>query len=158
MQSSMRTSPLSQALYRSADSRNDFVDRWQQRHQSLERRDRVAQSQHGTRFFENASTTAPKESLPIDTFLTPTTGKFQKKRSVVAALAPNANGTSTLAVVGVPPINETRAQVEAQLATMSKRQSRLPLVSSEATRAAFSKAIDGNMVPAWMRLLANFPE
>ena len=129
---------------------NNAINRWKEG-------TGVAQSQHGTRFFENASTTAPKESLPIDTFLTPTTGKFQKKRSVVAAIAPNANGTSTLAVVGVPAINETRAQVEAQLATMSKRQSRLPLVSSEATRAAFSKAMDGNMVPAWMRLLANFP-
>jgi alkylhydroperoxidase family enzyme len=129
---------------------NNAINRWKEG-------TGVAQSQHGTRFFENASTTAPKETLPIDSFLTPTTGKYQKKRSVVAALAPDANGTSTRAVVGVPPINETRAEVEAQLAAMSKRQSRLPLVSSEATRVAFSKSVEGNMIPAWMRLMANFP-
>ena len=129
---------------------NNSINRWKEG-------TGVAQSQHGTRFFENASTTAPKETLPIDSFLTPTAGKFQKKRSVVAALAPDANGTSTRAVVGVPPITETRAEVETQLAGISKRHSRLPLVSSEATRAAFAKSVDPKMTPAWMRLMANFP-
>jgi alkylhydroperoxidase family enzyme len=129
---------------------NNSINRWKEG-------TGVAQSQHGTRFFENASTTAPKAVLPIDSFLTPTTGKFQKKRSLVAALAPDAIGTSTRAVVGVPPTNETRAEIESLLATMSTRQSRLPLASSEATRAAFSKSLDGNRIPAWMRLLANFP-
>ncbi len=129
---------------------NNSINRWKEG-------TGVAQSQHGTRFFENASTNVPKESLPIDTFLTPTAGKFQKKRSVVAALSPDANGTSTRAVVGVPPINETRAEVESRLAAMSKRHSRLPLVSSEATRAAFAKSVDAKMTPAWMRLMANFP-
>jgi len=129
---------------------NNSINRWKEG-------TGVAQSQHGTRFFENASTTPPKETLPIDSFLTPTAGKFQKKRSVVAALAPDANGTSTRAVVGVPPITETRAEVETQLAGISKRHSRLPLVSSEATRAAFAKSVDPKMTPAWMRLMANFP-
>jgi len=129
---------------------NNSINRWKEG-------TGVAQSQHGTRFFENASTTAPKETLPIDSFLTPTAGKFQKKRSVVAALAPDANGTSARAVVGVPPITETRAEVESQLAAMSKRHARLPLVSSEATRAVFSKSVDAKMTPAWMRLMANFP-
>ncbi len=129
---------------------NNSINRWKEG-------TGVAQSQHGTRFFESASTKAPKETLPIDSFLTPTAGKFQKKRSVVAALAADANGTSTRAVVGVPPIAETRAEVESQLAAMAKRRSRLPLVSSEVARAAFSKFVDAKMTPAWMRLLANFP-
>lgn len=129
---------------------NNSINRWKEG-------TGVAQSQHGTRFFENAATSAPKETLPIDSFLTPTTGKFQKKRSVVAALPPDVKETSTRAIVGVPPINESRAEVEAKLAEMAKRHCRLPLVSSEATRAAFSKSVDAKMTPAWMRLLANFP-
>ncbi len=129
---------------------NNAINRWKEG-------TGVAQSQHGTRFFENASTTAPKENLPIDSFLTPTTGKFQKKRSVVAALAPEASGTSNQALVGVPPIHETRAEVEAALAAMAKRKARLPLVSSEETSKVFATSIDGNRIPAWMRLLANFP-
>ena len=129
---------------------NNAINRWKEG-------TGVAQSQHGTRFFENASTTLPKESLPIDSFLTPTAGKFQKERSVVAALAPDANGSSTRAAVGVPPVTESRAEVETQLAAMAKRQSRLPLVSSETTRTTFAKSIDAKITPAWMRLLANFP-
>ena len=129
---------------------NNAINRWKEG-------TGVAQSQHGTRFFENASTTALRESLPIDSFLTPTAGKFQRKRSVVAALAPDANGSSTRAVVGVPPITESRGEVEVQLATMANRTSRLPLMSSQETLTAFGKAIDGATIPAWMRLLANFP-
>lgn len=130
---------------------NNAINRWKEG-------TGVAQSQHGTRFFENSSATGAKETLPIDSFLTPTTGKFQKKRSVVAPLA-DANGTSTQAIVGVPPVNETRAEVEAQLVAMSKRHSRLPLVSAQATRSVFEKSLDGygNTTPAWMRLMANFP-
>lgn len=129
---------------------NNAINRWKEG-------TGVAQSQHGTRFFENASTTLPRESLPIDSFLTPTAGRYQKKRSVVAALAPDAKGSSHQAAVGVPPVTETRGEVEAQLAAMSIRQSRLPLLDCEATRSIFSHAIGTEATPAWMRLMANFP-
>ena len=129
---------------------NNAINRWKEG-------TGVAQSQHGNRFFENASTTSPKENLPIDSFLTPTSGKYQKKRSVVAALALDADSTSTRALVGVPPVNETRAEVEAHLTAMSKRHSRFPLVGSEVTRSVFEKWMDAKITPAWMRLLANFP-
>ena len=128
---------------------NNAINRWKEG-------TGVAQSEHGTRFFENASTTAPRETLPIDSFLTPTTGKYQKKRSIVAALTPES-GTSTRATVGVPPVNESREEVEKQLAAMRSRKARLPLASAEDARAAFSKSIEGQPTAAWMRLLANFP-
>lgn len=129
---------------------NNAINRWKEG-------TGVAQSQHGTRFFENASTKAPRETLPIDTFVTPTASKYQQKRSVVAALAADTNGTSTRAVVGAPPAIESRSQVESQLAAMQLRRARLPLASIEETRSAFGDAIVGKTPPAWMRLLANFP-
>ena len=129
---------------------NNAINRWKEG-------TGVAQSKHGTRFFENASATAARETLPIDSFITPTAGKFQKKRSVVAALAADANGTTTRAMVGVPPVTETRLEVEAQLAAMANRHARLPLLSSEKTFKAFGKSIGTTPPSAWMRLLANFP-
>ncbi len=56
---------------------NNAINRWKEG-------TGVAQSQHGTRFFENATTKEPREKLPIDTFVTPTDARFQKKVSVVA--------------------------------------------------------------------------
>ncbi len=129
---------------------NNAINRWKEG-------TGVAQSQHGTRFFENASTKAPRETLPIDTFITPTAGKYQYKRSVVAAFAVEGGGTSNQAAVGVSPVIESRSQVESQLVAMQHRRSRLPLASAEETRAAFGDSIAAKTPPAWMRLLANFP-
>ena len=129
---------------------NNAINRWKEG-------TGVAQSQHGTRFFENASTGAPRETLPIDTFITPTAVRYQNKRSVVAALALDAEGTSNRAAVGVSSAIESRSQVESQLAAMQLRRSRLPLASSEETRAAFGESIATKTPPAWMRLLAHFP-
>lgn len=129
---------------------NNAINRWKEG-------TGVAQSQHGTRFFENASTQAPRETLPIDSFLTPTSDKYRNKRSVVAALAHDAKGTSNRAMVGVPSEMESRSQVESQLATMQLRRSRLPLATAEETRAAFGATIASKTPAAWMRLLANFP-
>ena len=129
---------------------NNAINRWKEG-------TGVAQSQHGTRFFENASTNAPRDTLPIDSFLTPTSDKYQNKRSVVAAIAHDAKGTSNQALVGVPSEMESRSQVESQLAAMQLRRSRLPLATAEETRAAFGATIASKTPAAWMRLLANFP-
>ncbi len=129
---------------------NNAINRWKEG-------TGVAQSQHGDRFFENAVTNAPKSTLPIDSFLTPTRGKYEKKRSIVAAVASDIDGTSTNAMVGVPAISESREQVEQQLVAMRARKPRLPLASVEVTRVAFAKSIDSESMPAWMRLMANFP-
>ncbi len=127
---------------------NNAINRWKEG-------TGVAQSQHGTRFFENSKATASRDALPIDSFVTPTASKYVKKRSQVAPL--QGDSTSTSAVVGVPPINETRQQVEAQLQAIQKRKSRLPLLGQKETEAVFSKSLGGKPAPAWMRLLANFP-
>ena len=129
---------------------NNAINRWKEG-------TGVAQSQLGDRFFENAVTSAPKSTLPIDSFVTPTSGKYEKRRSIVAALATDVDETSTRATVGVPAISESREQVEQQLAAMRARKPCLPLASVEETRVAFAKSVDAEATPAWMRLMANFP-
>ncbi len=129
---------------------NNAINRWKEG-------TGVAQSQHGTRFFENATTKEPKENLPIDTFVTPTDAKFQKKVSVVAPLNFDSVGSKQTRLVGTPTITESRQEVESKLAMMAKRKARLPLQSGAATLAAFKRAEASSAVPAWMRLMANFP-
>ncbi len=128
---------------------NNAINRWKEG-------TGVPQSEHGSRFFENASTTAAPETLPIDSFLTPTASKYQKKKSMVATLNFYAPDGGSRVIVGVPPINETPEQVRQHLLQMTERRSRLPLCSNSDTRTAFGMAEDATP-PAWMRLMANFP-
>jgi alkylhydroperoxidase family enzyme len=128
---------------------NNAINRWKEG-------TGVPQSDRGTRFFDNVALTAAPEHLPIDTFLTPTASKYRNTPSIVAAIAPHASGGSSVAIVGVPAINETPEQVREHLEQMKARRSRLPLCSTSETREAFS--LDENYhPPAWMRLMAHFP-
>ena len=128
---------------------NNAINRWKEG-------TGVPQSEHGTRFFENAITTAAPETLPIDSFVTPTALKFQKKISIVAPLDFDAQGAANHAIIGVPPVTETPEQVRQQLLQMTERRSRLPLCNTNDTRTAFGMAAQA-IPPAWMRLMANFP-
>jgi alkylhydroperoxidase family enzyme len=55
-----------------------------------------------------------------------------------------------------PPL-ESRADVDAMLASSRTRQPRLPLVSEAETRKLFEDVTTQTTVPNWLRLMANFP-
>ncbi len=128
---------------------NNAINRWKEG-------TGVAQSEHGGRFFENSTIAAAPGTLPIDSFLTPTAPEYQQRPSMVATLDFSAKDLTNAVVIGVPPIDESPDQVRQQLQQMAERHSRLPLRTAAEARAVFHLAATEH-VPAWMRLLANFP-
>lgn len=127
---------------------NNAINRWKEG-------TGVAQSQHGSRFFESVDPTLPRETLPIDSFLTPTNSKFQKRPSSVIPVQRDANGQART-LVGVAEPLESTMEVEQRLKSVGERRSRIPLCSASETSKAFPK-IKVSQPPAWMRLLAHFP-
>jgi alkylhydroperoxidase family enzyme len=90
-------------------------------------------------------------------YLTPTSAPFQNFRSVVAPLDPSAKGLACAAPSPRPAL-ESREQVEAALKAARLRQPRLPLASETDTRALLPPDASAGPVPAWQRLLAQFPK
>jgi alkylhydroperoxidase family enzyme len=93
-------------------------------------------------------------------FLTPTPEKYKALRSRVAPLDPDASASSTSACAKPAdrgPL-EGRAQVEAALAACRERSPRLPTASEAQARGVLPDDWSGTgPLPAWVRLLADFP-
>jgi AhpD family alkylhydroperoxidase len=96
------------------------------------------------------ATGKPRASYP--TFLTPTSAKYRDQPSKVAPLGSRAELSARR------PALEKREQVEEALAACRARNPRLPLVAADRGRALLAADWPGESVPAWVRLLANFPK
>jgi alkylhydroperoxidase family enzyme len=99
----------------------------------------------------------PQEAHRV--YLTPTSEKYRALRSLVAPLDLKAEGPAC-----APPADrgtlESREQVEAALAAARRRPARLPLAGDDQARAVLPEGRPdaSAALPAWVRLLANFPK
>jgi alkylhydroperoxidase family enzyme len=93
-------------------------------------------------------------------YLTPTPEKYKSLRSLVAPLDPAAPATApTCARPADRGPLESRPEIEAALAAARKRSPRLPLAGESQARGVLPAEWSGSgPVPAWVRLLANFPK
>ncbi|WP_165229559.1 carboxymuconolactone decarboxylase family protein [Aquisphaera insulae] len=91
-------------------------------------------------------------------YLTPTAERFRELMSRQAPLDPQDRKSGRICAkpAARPPL-ESRAEVEAALASCRGREPRLPLASGDAARAVM-KDDSAGPVPAWVRLLAAFPK
>ncbi len=100
--------------------------------------------------------TPPVAASHSDTFVTPTSPKFETRVSIVAPLGlldgkPNGMGCTTR------PALESKDQVMTKLEEVAKRKARLPL-GDEAVAESMVKDLGSESAPAnWVRLLAVFP-
>lgn len=118
----------------------------------------IPQSSSGIRFFAQADGSTPSDpSLPIESYLTPTSAKFQNVISIVAPLEFTTSGDVTGRGVSTRPALESREEVEAALAATRSRLARLPVLSEDAARKALGENAPAGPIPMWLRLLANFP-
>ena len=119
----------------------------------------VPQEEEASRFLTRAdrpvSTDRP---LPLKSFLTPTSDKFQSQRSALAPVrsAGIESDLSRVAAARRPPL-ESREQVERALAACRARTPRLPLVDEDQSRKLLPEDWAPGPLPQWVRLLANFP-
>lgn len=91
-------------------------------------------------------------------YLTPTSEEFQDRITQVAPLVVDAeSGAPAREAVCVRPRLESRDEVEQELAFARKRDARLPLVSEAEAREVLGEDAPAGPLPAWVRLLANFP-
>jgi len=119
----------------------------------------VPQSQTGLGFFRRGESEPPKDrALPIESFVTPTSKRFESALSRVAAVArdPKTGAPTKQAISKRPPL-ESRNDVEAALTAARTRASRLPLVSEDDSQTALGDLAPSGPLPAWFRLMANFP-
>lgn len=95
-------------------------------------------------------------SLPRGTYLTPTSERFQ---DVVSTTAPVVfkDGQPTREVVAERPPLEAPAEVLAALEACRDRTARLPLTDDATAREVLGSEAPKGSIPAWIRLLANFP-
>jgi hypothetical protein len=119
----------------------------------------VPQSQSGRGFLRRGgSAPAVDRVMPIETFLTPTSERYQKSVTKVAPLYRNeSSGELTAATMFRRPPLEPRDEVERRLAECRGRTPRLPLASDEAARAVDRQLPADEPAPNWVRLLAQFP-
>lgn len=90
-------------------------------------------------------------------YLTPTSDKFATAASKVARV-PTESATQKLAITALDrPKLESAAEVAEKLEQAKSRTARLPLASEEQTRKVMGELVGDGPVPAWMRLLANYP-
>lgn len=91
-------------------------------------------------------------------YLTPTSEKFQKTVTRVAAvtLDPQTGQPTRMTVTNRPPL-ESRGDVEKALQAARQRASRLPLVDEDKARELLPEGFPEGPLPQWVRLLANFP-
>ncbi len=119
----------------------------------------IPQSQDGGNFFRRGQANIPADRpVPNETFLTPTSPEFVAAVTKVAPLEIDLKtGQPTQMGVSKRPPLESRAAVEAKLAEARHRKPRLPVLSDEAARKAFGELAPEGPLPAWLRLMANFP-
>ncbi len=130
---------------------NNAINRWKEG-------SGVPQSRDGSSFFRRAADLPTDRPVPNESFLTPTPEAYA---SVVTKVAPLeidlTTGLPTRRGVTTRPVLESRAEVEAALAAAHKRTPRLPVLSEEAARTALGDNAPQGSLPAWIRLMANFP-
>lgn len=89
----------------------------------------------------------PGQVLPVKSFLTPTSEKYQ---TTTTALGP-------LTSIKRPAL-ESRADTEKALDECRRRTPRLPLVEEAKARALLPTDYPSGPLPQWLRLAANFPK
>lgn len=105
-----------------------------------------------------AIATEPPARPQHQSYLTPTSEKFQKSITRVAPLTfDSATGQATRATISNRPPLESRSDVEQGLAAARQRNPRLPLVDDEKSRALCPEDFPAGPLPQWVRLLATFP-
>lgn len=132
---------------------NNYINRWKEAIG-------VPQEPDATMFVKMAAKPIPTDRpLPLTSFLTPTSEKFQTRKSSLAPVLPTDGPVDFAALVaGRRPPLESREEVDRMLAAARVRQSRLPLLpESEAREVLASEPFSGPL-PNWVRLLANFPK
>jgi alkylhydroperoxidase family enzyme len=133
-------------------ARNNAINRWKEG-------SGTPQSKDGGNFFRRASVDIPADRpVPNESFLTPTSDTFVSAVTKVAPLEIDLKtGEPTKMGVSTRPALESRAEVEAALAAARTRKARLPVLSDEAARKALGESAPEGPLPAWVRLMANFP-
>lgn len=130
---------------------NNAINRWKEG-------SGVPQSHDGSSFFRRATEIPADRPVPDKSFLTPTPAAYA---SVVTKVAPLEidlkTGQPTRRGVNSRPVLESRAEVEAALDVARKRTPRLPVLSEEAARNSLGDNAPHGPLPAWVRLMANFP-
>ncbi len=111
----------------------------------------VPQSAGGIGGSKGANPVAEKQ-----TYLTPTSDKFQGVVTKVAPVQLDVKGKPTHATVCLRPGLEPRADVEKALAVASTRTPRIVLADDEKARAMLPEGTAKGPLPQWVRLLANF--
>ncbi len=131
---------------------NNAINRWKEGSGSPQSRD-------GGNFFRRAQVEIPADRpVPNESFLTPTSDVFASAVTRVAPLEIDLKtGQPTRMGISTRPALESRAEVEAALAAAKKRTPRLPVLSEEAARTALGENAPQGPLPAWIRLMANFP-
>lgn len=130
---------------------NNAINRWKEG-------SGVPQSHDGSSFFRRVGDLPADRPVPDKTFLTPTPAAFTTVVTKVAPLEIDLKtGQPTRRGINARPMLESRAEVEAALDAARKRTPRLPVLSEEAARSALGDLAPQGPLPAWLRLMANFP-
>jgi hypothetical protein len=118
----------------------------------------IPQSHSSSNFLRFSEKAPPTDRiLPIETYLTPTSDRYASRVTSVAPLAADDAGNPTRLTVQKRPRLEPRGDVERALAACRQRTPRLPLVDEVKARAIVAEAWPHQVLPQWVRLLANFP-
>lgn len=135
---------------------NNSINRWKEGVGS-------PQSKEGHGFLRRKGKPAPDTPLKeppavLKSFLTPTPARYRDLASKVAPLnaEPGAKGKG-VPTVCVRPALEPRAEVEKALQACRTRRPRLPLIDEVEARKMLPADWPAGPLPAWVRLLANFP-
>ncbi len=122
----------------------------------------IPQSKNGGGFgrrTETGAVAAPASNAPAQSYLTPTSPKFQATITRVAPLVIDSKtGEPTRLTISRRPPLESRDEVEKALEAARKRTPRLPLLDEAKARAVVSEAWPEGPLPQWVRLVANFPK
>jgi len=127
---------------------NNSINRWKEG-------TGVPQSANGGNFGRGQQAAQTSESHG---YLTPTSDKFQKAKTVVApvVLTDLANSSYGATVCDRPAL-EPMSEVLTRLEAARQREPRLPLVDEDKAREILGESAPEGAIPQWMRLLANFP-
>jgi alkylhydroperoxidase family enzyme len=120
----------------------------------------VPQSAGGGNFGRRPAAEGTTEAKPeAHSYLTPTSEKYATKVTVVAPIIKdNVASALVSATVAKRPALESRDEVERSLTLCSVRKPRLPLVDEAKAREVLEDNAPEGTLPAWMRLVANFPQ
>ncbi len=138
-------------------SGNNSINRWKEAIGVPQRKDEGGYSRLATL---GSGTAEIDPNLPKGTYLTPTSPAFEKKVSKVAVFTLDEKTDSTTRpTYSKRPALESRDEVEKKLAECRTRKPRLSLVDEAQARKDIPgcSSIDGPL-PAWVRLIANFPK